>query len=184
MSWWSAWVGRKGGSASSPLSEGSNAASTTAIVIDLIKFGVLIGVSLYVSNELLRQLSTAFNALTSEGDPKAALAAKQALAKKLGRPEIETMDFDGYELRIIPEVVGPEEITIGFSDVGGLDSAIDEVKDNVVLPIQIWKYHKSYASVSPCPTGVLLYGPPGTGKSLIAKAIAKGTPNASNNILI
>eukprot|EP01031_Cornospumella_fuschlensis_P034952 gene34952-42328_t len=170
-SWWRYWADRKAPSDSS--SGGSNTSATTAIVIDLIKFGVLIGVSLYVSNELLKQLSTAFNALTSESDPKAALAAKQALAKKLGRPEIETMDFDGYELRIMPEVVGPEEITTGFSDVGGLDSAIDEVKDNVVLPIQIWKYHKSYASVSPCPTGVLLYGPPGTGKSLIAKAIAK-----------
>lgn len=158
-------------SGTSTSSNGTNSSNGAAILWEVVKFSIIIGVSLYVSNKALNTLKSLLE--QQSADPVAMAAAKSALAKRLRRPEVETMDFDPYELKIIPEVVGAEEITSGFNDVGGLEDAIDEVKDNVVLPLQIWKYHKSYATISPCPAGVLLYGPPGTGKSLIAKAIAK-----------
>lgn len=170
MSWWSS----SSTSRKPTWSENSNSngdQSNAAIILDVVKFVVYAGLTLYISNRVLKQITKALEAVDS--DPQASAAARTALAKRLRRPEIETMDFDTYEMRLLPEVIGPEEISTGFSDVGGLEEAIDEVKDNVVLPLQIWKYHKSYATISPCPAGVLLYGPPGTGKSLIAKAIAK-----------
>lgn len=160
------------GSSSGSGSSRGDRSELTIFVLEVTKLMVGAGVAYYLGKVLAKELSKILNA--EQGDPKAIAAVKTSLAKKLRRPEIETMNFDAYELRIIPEVVGAEEITTGFKDIGGLDDAIEEVQDNVVLPLQIWRHHKSYASISPCPSGMLLYGPPGTGKTLIAKAIAKG----------
>ncbi len=101
-------------------------------------------------------------------------AAKKALADRLKRPDVESMEFDSYEQKIMVDVIGPDEIDVSFADIGGMDAEIEEVRDNVVLPFQIWKFYKKHETISTCPTGVLLYGAPGTGKSLTAKAIAKG----------
>ncbi len=56
-----------------------------------------------------------------------------------------------------------------FSDVAGIDEAVqelEEVKDFLSMP---QKYEKMGAKI---PHGVLLVGPPGTGKTLLAKAVA------------
>lgn len=66
-----------------------------------------------------------------------------------------------------------EKPTIKWSEVGGLDDQIREIKEVVELPLLKPELFKKIG-ISP-PKGVLLYGPPGTGKTLLAKAVAAST---------
>ena len=68
-----------------------------------------------------------------------ALNSKKALAKRLNRPEIEQMDFNKHEEKIMLDVIGADEINVSFADIGGMDKELEEVKDNIVLPFQIYK---------------------------------------------
>src|SRR3954453_11868277 len=79
------------------------------------------------------------------------------LLEKLPRPEVEDL--------LLEEV--PD---ISYSDIGGLDTQIEQIADAVELP---FLYHDLFAEHQlPAPKGILLYGPPGCGKTLIAKAVA------------
>jgi len=57
-----------------------------------------------------------------------------------------------------------------WDEIGGLNDAIDQLREVVEWPL---KYPDLYGHLnSKPPKGILLYGPPGTGKTLIAKALA------------
>ena len=66
-----------------------------------------------------------------------------------------------------------EKPTEDYTDIGGLDKQIQELREAIVLPIS---HRDRFASlgIRP-PKGVLLHGPPGTGKTLIARACAAQT---------
>ena len=66
-----------------------------------------------------------------------------------------------------------EKPQIVWSDLGGLDSQIQEIKEVVELPLKNPELFKKIG-ITP-PKGILLYGPPGTGKTLLAKAVANST---------
>jgi 26S proteasome regulatory subunit T5 len=66
-----------------------------------------------------------------------------------------------------------EKPTEDYSDIGGLDKQIQELREAIVLPIT-HKERFSALGITP-PKGVLLFGPPGTGKTLIARACAAQT---------
>ncbi|MFM9120955.1 MAG: proteasome ATPase [Acidimicrobiaceae bacterium] len=85
-------------------------------------------------------------------DPKSNM-----LLERLSQPEVEHL--------LLEEV--PD---ISYSDIGGLDSQIEQIADAVELP---FLYGDLFAEHQlPAPKGILLYGPPGCGKTLIAKAVA------------
>jgi len=70
----------------------------------------------------------------------------------------------------VEEVVLEEVPNIEYSDIGGLSTQIETLRDAIELPYLYadeFRQHK----LSP-PKGILLYGPPGCGKTLIAKAVA------------
>jgi proteasome-associated ATPase len=81
----------------------------------------------------------------------------------------------GYVYERIPkseveELVLEEVPDIDYTDIGGLSSQIEAIRDAVELPFlhaELFKEHQ----LRP-PKGILLYGPPGCGKTLIAKAVA------------
>ncbi len=81
----------------------------------------------------------------------------------------------GYAYERIPkseveELVLEEVPDIAYTDIGGLASQIEQIRDAVELP---YLHADLYAEheLRP-PKGILLYGPPGCGKTLIAKAVA------------
>ncbi|MHA7304160.1 proteasome ATPase [Arthrobacter sp. TMN-49] len=77
--------------------------------------------------------------------------------EKVPRSEVENL--------ILEEV--PD---ISYSDIGGLASQIEQIRDAVELPFLHPDLYREHG-LKP-PKGILLYGPPGCGKTLIAKAVA------------
>jgi proteasome regulatory subunit len=75
-----------------------------------------------------------------------------------------------------PLVNGMEVIespTVSYSDIGGLDEQIRELRETVELPLTKPEVFERIG-IEP-PKGILLFGAPGTGKSLLAKAVANQT---------
>ena len=66
-----------------------------------------------------------------------------------------------------------EKPDVSFSDIGGLDTQKQEMREAVELPLTYPELY-SQIGIDP-PKGVLMYGPPGTGKTMMAKAVANST---------
>jgi len=71
----------------------------------------------------------------------------------------------GMEIEEAPDV--------RFSQIGGLDVQISEIREIVELPLKRPDLFTA-VGIEP-PKGVLLHGPPGTGKTILAKAVAQST---------
>ena len=76
-----------------------------------------------------------------------------------------TMQFGKTEA-LTTEKERPE---VKFSDVAGIDEAVEELKEVRDFLREPERYQRMGAKI---PHGVLLVGPPGTGKTLLAKAVA------------
>jgi cell division protease FtsH len=65
--------------------------------------------------------------------------------------------------------IDPQQVTVTFADVAGVDEAKDEVSEIV----DFLKEPGRFASIGGrIPRGILLVGPPGTGKTLLARSMA------------
>jgi cell division protease FtsH len=67
------------------------------------------------------------------------------------------------------QVYSQDDVDITFSDVAGIDEAVEELREVV----DFLKCPEKYQSLGGrIPKGVLLVGPPGTGKTLLSRAVA------------
>ncbi|KAH6760459.1 P-loop containing nucleoside triphosphate hydrolases superfamily protein [Perilla frutescens var. hirtella] len=148
--------------------------SETKFVQELILYAASAALSCLVLFMGLRNLDPNRDA------SKKALEQKKEIARRLGRPLIET---NSYEDVIACDVVNPDDIDVTFDSVGGLDAIKQALHELVILPLrrpELFSHGKLL-----CPQkGVLLYGPPGTGKTMLAKAIAKESGAVFINVRI
>lgn len=134
---------------------------TTGEVVSLkevLEDGVRAIVVVRGDDERVCELASAIRGMhLRSGDLLRLDSSSNLLLEKLEQPEVEHL-----LLQEIPD--------ISYSDIGGLDSQIEQIADAVELPFlhaDLFAEHQL-----PAPKGILLYGPPGCGKTLIAKAVA------------
>ncbi|KDQ16005.1 hypothetical protein BOTBODRAFT_31090 [Botryobasidium botryosum FD-172 SS1] len=119
-------------------------------------------------------------------DPTKNTESKGKGAEVMARLGLKNVKLNEYEERIAAEVVHPDDINVGFDDIGGLDSIIASLKESVILPLvyptlfaepssldDMSQSSATNSSLLSPPKGVLLYGPPGCGKTLLARALAR-----------
>lgn len=92
---------------------------------------------------------------------------------QLGDAALRNLTLNEYELRLLNALVLPEELSVTFDDIGGLQPIIDELHEAVILPLTEPELFSAYLSLVQSPKGVLFHGSHGCGKTMLAKAIAK-----------
>ena len=85
--------------------------------------------------------------------------------RRMSEQNGRTMDFAKTKAQTTEE----ERPKVKFSDVAGIDEAVEELKEVRDFLREPERYQRMGAKI---PHGVLLVGPPGTGKTLLAKAVA------------
>jgi transitional endoplasmic reticulum ATPase len=94
----------------------------------------------------------------------------------IDRMIVKREDFSGALNEVEPSAMREvlvELPKVSWNDVGGLETAKEDVKESVEWPMSSPEKFERMG-IDP-PSGVLLYGPPGTGKTLMAKAVANET---------
>lgn len=148
--------------------------SDTKVLQDLLLYAARAALSYWVLVTGLRYLDP------NRESSKKALEQKKEIAKRLGRPLIQT---NSYEDVIACDVINPDHIDVEFDSIGGLDTIKQTLFELVILPLQRPDLFSHGKLLGP-QKGVLLYGPPGTGKTMLAKAIAKESGAVFINVRI
>lgn len=148
----------------------------------LVKEAGMIAVCRIVEKDEVKQIlgtgtevsSLLFNSENNENE-KNEMDIEQIQAKSLifSKMYIEMSDFEKASKSIQPSAkregfATPPDVT--WSDVGALSEVREELKFNVIDPINNPERFKALGL--DVPAGVLFYGPPGCGKTLLAKALA------------
>ncbi|WP_455926025.1 ATP-binding protein [Pseudomonas putida] len=87
-----------------------------------------------------------------------------------GRPKLRVISNDDTDRTETTRLLEPNNETLTFDDIGGLDELKKTIHKKIILPYQkpglFQRFRKKVGG------GVLLYGPPGCGKTLLARATA------------
>lgn len=135
--------------------------------------GMLIG-------DVLKQMDDERFIVKASSGPRYVVGCRSKLDKKeLKQGTRVALDMTTLTImRPMPREVDPtvfnmlneESSTIDFSEIGGLNDQVRELREVIELPLT---NPELFVRVGiKAPKGVLLYGPPGTGKTLLARALA------------
>ncbi len=113
-----------------------------------------------------------FLVYTSEHIPREKLTVGARVALNKATLSVISVIPEAYDPTIVASEIS-EKPNVTYSDIGGLEEQIKEIREMVELPLLNPEIFKR-VGVDP-PTGVLLVGSPGTGKTLLAKAVANNT---------
>ena len=105
--------------------------------------------------------------------PELDLDVQSIPAEILNKMTVSAADFNNALREMTPSALREvfiESPNVHWSDIGGLESAKQELKEAVEWPMKYPALFK-HLEAKP-PKGILLYGPPGTGKTMLAKAVA------------
>lgn len=136
----------------------SDVVGEVVTIVEVLADGIRAIVSTRGDENKVVELGDALRgSLIRSGDTYRLDLRSNILLERLPQPEVEDL-----LLEEVPDV--------RYSDIGGLDSQIEQIADAVELP---YLHHDLFSEFRlPAPKGILLYGPPGCGKTLIAKAVA------------
>ncbi|RLE71548.1 MAG: AAA family ATPase [Thermoprotei archaeon] len=115
--------------------------------------------------------------------PKIDLESERIPAEVLNELKVTKRDFLEALKDVQPSALREVYVEIPevkWSDIGGLETVKQELREAVEWPIKNPEYFREMG-IDP-PKGVLLYGPPGCGKTLLAKAVA--TESGANFISV
>ncbi len=112
--------------------------------------------------------------ISSKIDPKTLKPGVSVALNNRGSEIVEVLGFREDPFVTAMKLV--EKPNTRYSDIGGLEEQIREIREVVELPLKNPDLFRRLG-IEP-PKGVLLYGPPGVGKTLLARAVA-GETNAT-----
>jgi len=115
--------------------------------------------------------------------PQINLEEERVPPSVLERMEVNMEDFVNAYKEITPTAMREVYIEVPsvlWTDIGGLESVKQELKEAVEWPLKTPEIFKRLG-IKP-PKGILIYGPPGCGKTLLARAVA--TESEANFITI
>ncbi|KAI8817791.1 P-loop containing nucleoside triphosphate hydrolase protein [Fimicolochytrium jonesii] len=134
---------------------------------------VLVDVSIFALSQVVLYFGVKWVLAGMDPFKKKKEEAKAKSTRVLGRLGLQVLKLTEHEEIIAAEVVYPEDIPVGFKDIGGLDHIVKSLKESVIYPLCYPQLFSSASGLLGAPKGVLLYGPPGCGKTMLAKALAK-----------
>uniref|UniRef100_A0A5S6R505 phosphoacetylglucosamine mutase n=1 Tax=Trichuris muris TaxID=70415 RepID=A0A5S6R505_TRIMR len=138
-----------------------NSITLRSVATTAVRLVVVCMCSYYTAKMLIKYLDPTY----SQKKTARRLALQQL--SRLGIPT--TQQLTDYEMQIASQLVLGDDVGVSWSEVGGYDDLLVELRETVILPLKL----QSSSAFLQAPKGVLLYGPPGCGKTLIARAIAK-----------
>ncbi|KXS09482.1 AAA-domain-containing protein [Gonapodya prolifera JEL478] len=132
---------------------------------------LLIDISLFALSQVVLFVGIKWFLSSYDPQQKERKKSSEEARKIFKRLGIKALELSEHEEVIATEVIHPEDIKVSFSDIAGLDTHIQDLRESVIYPLT----HPSLfagSSLLQAPKGVLLYGPPGCGKTMMAKALA------------
>ena len=151
--------------------ENGGGVSVGAIVVEIVLQIGLLCATAYATFALQQVFQRRLNN-SDEDDAAAASTSEARLVQLLKQRNQNVPRLTSYEKQIAQDVIDPDDITIDFDDIGGIDEIKQEIYELAVMPL-LHPELFAESKLLQVPGGILLYGPPGTGKTMLAKAIAK-----------